>query len=421
LTDNILFFAHYILILVFGIIISFSFAGVRFTRRNLIITGIVFAVCGLLQLFVYIQMGESAVWKVYPLITHLPIGALLYFYYHKRISTILAAISSAYLCCQLPKWLGIMVESLFGNETAGLIVRIAVILCAGYIAVALLGRTISEIYSKDTSSVLIFGSIPMVYYLFDYSMGIYTDFWLTNNRMATEFMPFFLCIIYFLFCTLYFREYERKAEALRKEQITALAAKQQEKEMAAVRRSEHEIRILRHDMKHYLDILAGHLRENDTEASIRMVESLTSKIQDTSLHRFCTNDMVNYVLSSYTEKCSQKGIRLETDIRLEALDTDEIMFCSILSNALDNALNAASGLDEASKVISLMLRTSGGKLLLSVQNPFSIPPVFADGVPVSRQAGHGYGAQSIRYMTEKLGGNCQFAVQGNLFILRVVI
>ena len=44
-----------------------------------------------------------------------------------------------------------------------------------------------------------------------------------------------------------------------------------------------------------------------------------------------------------------------------------------------------------------------------------------DGLPVSDQSGHGYGTQSIRYLAECLGRNCQLTVQNMVFITRVII
>ena len=68
-----------------------------------------------------------------------------------------------------------------------------------------------------------------------------------------------------------------------------------------------------------------------------------------------------------------------------------------------------------------MLKERNGKLLLSVKNPFEKNPVFINGIPVSNQKGHGYGTQSIVYLTERTDGNCKFAVQENKFVLMVVI
>lgn len=39
----------------------------------------------------------------------------------------------------------------------------------------------------------------------------------------------------------------------------------------------------------------------------------------------------------------------------------------------------------------------------------------------SSKEGHGFGTQSIRYVTEKLNGNFQFSVKDDWFILRVIL
>lgn len=103
------------------------------------------------------------------------------------------------------------------------------------------------------------------------------------------------------------------------------------------------------------------------------------------------------------------------------LHSDVNMFSSILSNALDNALDAQKELPQESRSVRLMLKTSGGKLLLSVENPIAAAPRFDDGLPVSKKEEHGYGTQSIRYMTERLGGKWQFSVKEITFILKVII
>ena len=99
----------------------------------------------------------------------------------------------------------------------------------------------------------------------------------------------------------------------------------------------------------------------------------------------------------------------------------KILFCSILQNALENAFNAQLLLPPEKRQVRLLLKTMGNKLLLAVKNPFDQMPVFSDGLPVSNKPDHGYGTQSIRYMTERLGGNCQFTVQDGLFVLRVIL
>ena len=114
-------------------------------------------------------------------------------------------------------------------------------------------------------------------------------------------------------------------------------------------------------------------------------------------------------------------IPITFDVALEDILVDEMLFCSILSNALDNAMNAQDSLPREKQNIKIMLKNMDGKTLLSVKNTISKAPEFSDGLPVTTRKGHGYGTQSIRYITEKLGGNCQFSVCDNYFLLRVVL
>lgn len=71
--------------------------------------------------------------------------------------------------------------------------------------------------------------------------------------------------------------------------------------------------------------------------------------------------------------------------------------------------------------MSLDMRMRDGKLLICLKNAFAEKPEIIDGVPRSREPGHGFGTQSILYVTEKLHGNCQFAVEEDLFIIRIIL
>ena len=92
-----------------------------------------------------------------------------------------------------------------------------------------------------------------------------------------------------------------------------------------------------------------------------------------------------------------------------------------MSNALDNAINAQKQILEGKRKINLVMKNYNGKLLLSVKNTIAEMPVFADGVPVTKQKGHGYGTQSIMMLTARMGGNCQFTIEEDRFVFRVII
>lgn len=420
--DTILFFAHYSLILLFGVVLSFAFSGIKLsTRKNLLWICVLFAVCGGLQLAMYCLFDELTVWKVYPLITHLPILLLLCLYYRRRLITALSAVSTAYLCCQPAKWTGLLIAALMQSFIMEQAARIAVLLAVGFISLYYLAPYLSDLYGRDVRSVCIFGSVPMVNYLFDYTMGIYTGLWTENNRVAAEFLPFFLCVIFMVFCVVYYKEYEQKADAERKEQIIRISAQQQAGQIKEAKRSEQEIRLLRHDMRLFLSSLAVCIGNDELEKAQEMIAAYSSRVDGTKLERFCENDVVNYVLSDFAARFKDNRIPFACTVELCQLKADEVLFSSILSNTLDNALNAQEVLPFDRRSVKLMLKTVDGKLLLSVKNPIDKTPIFVDGLPVSGRSGHGYGTQSIRYITERLGGNYQFSAQDGWFIVRVVL
>lgn len=419
--ETILYLIRAALLLLFGAYLSVAFAGISFTRKNLLNTFLLCIVCGILQTAAYVSLPEDVLWKVYPLNTHLPLILFLYIVYHKKLITALVSVFTAYLWCQPAKWFGVLVYYFSENIVAEYFTKFAVMGIVAFITLKYLAGYFAVIYNKDTRSVCIFGIMPITYYIFDYGTIIYTDLWLDNNRIVAEFLPFFLGIAYTIFCFMYYKEYEQKLDIERKEQLIRITTDSQLKEFEAIKRSEQELRLLRHDMRLLLTNVAVCIDNNDSDKAKEIITTYSSLIENTKIKYFCQNETLNYVLSHFATKCNSQNVRFIYTIELEELTVDEVLFSSILSNALDNALNAQKELSVSLRTIRLILKSAHNKLLLSVENPVAKQPLFSDGLPVTNEKGHGYGTQSIRYMTEHLGGNCQFFTQDNTFTLRVII
>lgn len=104
------------------------------------------------------------------------------------------------------------------------------------------------------------------------------------------------------------------------------------------------------------------------------------------------------------------------------MTVSDVDLTSILSNALENAIHAASSVQDPKKrIIRLSMIESGDKLLISLKNTCSTPPRFEGGMPVTTEPGHGLGTQSIDYAVRKLNGNCHFSMEGEYFVLQIVL
>ena len=65
----------------------------------------------------------------------------------------------------------------------------------------------------------------------------------------------FLCIVFLLFSVVYYKEYESKADLELQEQFIKISFEQQKKELESIKEKENEIRIIRHDMRLFINTL----------------------------------------------------------------------------------------------------------------------------------------------------------------------
>lgn len=410
---------RYTLTLLFGIFVSTLFLDIKINKKNILIIFSFFYIDLALQAIFYFSNNISSVVSLYPLITHLPLFLFFILIFKKRIFPTLIAITSAYLCCQISNWTTIFVSSLI-NGTADIIYSLSLILSFGLI-VKFVYLPISQLLKKESSELLSFGIIPIFYYIFDCISTVYTQLLYLGNKITVEFTPFLLCICYFVFCTVYFKQYEEKQRIEMNNKLMDMKQTQVEKEMTLMEENEKKIVLLRHDMRHFLNNILNDLENNQNEHAIEYIHTLSDSFDQTVRKQYCLNNTINMIIASYENRIQEENIDFHYQLSVpKKLDISDIDLTSILSNALENALKAVLLLKDY-RFIHLTIEERCGKLLISVENNYLNEPVFVDGLPISKEKNHGFGSQSIVYTVEKLNENCQFSINNHHFLLRIVI
>ena len=409
-------------LLLFGVFVSAAILSIPFYKRNLIIL-LAFSIgVNTLQIILYSSIGlESTQW-LYPFITHIPSVLLYSLYYKRKVLNSLFAIMSAYLCCQLSKWFSLLAFVFTGKLWVEYGIRSVITVLLGLLILRYFASSIAVILTKPFKTVLIFSISPAAYYLFDYIATVYTNLLYSGSEIALEFLPFVLCIAYLIFSVVYFKEYEGKREAEQHNHLMEIKRAQSEKEIEAIKRSEYAVTLLRHDMRHFLNNISSYIEKGDSNKAKSYICEIIELADKTAIKKYCSNEIVNMILSFYENEIIEKKIHLHHSIQIpEKLHVSDADFTSILSNGLENAINAVSCLDPDKRSITLDLHMSDTKLLLSIKNPYTHKVDMVDGIPQAKGTGHGLGTQSIKYVTEKLNGNCQFMAKDGLFSLRVVL
>lgn len=419
---EILTYTHNITTMLFGIFLSAFFLGVKKDKTNVGKLLLLAVISGGLYMVCVSVLGPEMVDQIYPLIVHVPLLLMLVLYYKFRILPSLISIFTAYLCCQCSNWMGLFVLSVTGKEWCYYVCRIVVTLVVFWVLCRYVCQTTAMLLTKTNRELLLIGSLPLVYYIFDYATTKFSSLLYTGNRAVPEFLGFAICLSYLIFLLVYFREYEMKSKAEQYNELIRMQLSSLNAEMVSTRKSEQRMSILRHDTRHHLSVLRTLIQQGETDKSLEYLNEVSQTYDDTVIKTYCKNEMVNSVLSIYNTRFEEQRIRWDVQVRIgEKLPCSEMMFCAILSNVLENALHAVQELPQKKRLIQLSLSEKSGHLLLMAKNTVRNAPVFNDGVPVTERSGHGLGARSIVYYVEKLNGQYQFFMENGDFVVRIIL
>lgn len=408
--------------LFFGIFISAFFLGVKKTRKNIVTLLLFFGVLGILFLGSFLLIGENSTTQIYPLLIHIPLIIFLVCYYKYRVIAACTAVFSAYLCCQISNWMGIVAFDLTGEDACYYVVRIVITMMVFYILSFKISHTMEILLSKEIRDVFIVGLLPFSYYIFDYAATKFSNLLYSGNKSITEFMGFAFCLSYLLFLLFYVREYENRMEIRQYSNLMELQLQSVQKEIEYVEDNKRKLSIMKHDMRHQLHIIEAFLEDGHMDHALEYIKEVDSEYEKMNFKRYCKNELLNSVISIYEMRFEKRGFSLGCDISTqETLPCPDVALCTILSNALENAMHALERMPGDDKWAELKISMKGEHLLVEVKNPIEKMPQFVDGIPVSKKEGHGIGVKSIVYYVEQMNGQYHFSVTDHVFILRIII
>lgn len=423
--DTIIFLFRSGIVLVFGVAVSFLFAGVKRTRAGELALVIFYAFILLIQLLCWQILGLQLTMKLYPFITHLPSIVFLVLYFKRPWLISISSVLTAYLCCQIPKWIGSMAATIFNSRYADHIAYFVAMCVVFYFLKIYVAESVVQLVERSTRSCLLFTAVPLLYYLFDYATTVYTNLLYSGAREAVQFTPSVICTFYLVFVILYYNESQKQAKAQRERDIFASQFQHARVKLDAMRRMQNNTVIYRHDMRHHLSLIGGFVADGDLAKIKEYLASTEAAIDALTPIRYCENETVNLILSSFESKARKIQVTLHTDVKLpEELDVNDTELCALLSNALENAISAAAQVEEEKlRKVYFHAVINDDRLVISTENAY-VGKIETDGeLPISnkKEAGHGFGIKSMVDIVERHGGLYSFESEGGVFILRLLL
>ena len=178
-----------------------------------------------------------------------------------------------------------------------------------------------------------------------------------------------------------------------------------------------------HDLKHQI---AGLRAEMSEEERAKWLDSLEQELESYSPELETGNSVLDTLIAGKMMNCRANNIKITCVADGDILDFMHVAdICTVFGNALDNAIESVSLIDDPEKrLIHLSITQKRNFVLIQINNYCEGTITMKNGYPVTTKAdkgNHGFGLKSIRYTVEKYHGTLTFDLKDNWFELKMLI
>lgn len=241
--------------------------------------------------------------------------------------------------------------------------------------------------------------------------------WNLLNAVICPLYSIICCILVLVLEFYVLRENRMKREQEMMEQLLHMSDSQQKSSREAI----NIINMKCHDLKHQMRLLT---RIDDEQARKEYLSEMQEAVSIYDAIYHTGNEALDYVLREKTLISNEYKVAFSCMVDGEAIGfMKPADIYALMGNALDNALERVVKEPEEQRVISLRIRRQKRMVLIHMENRCSKKVEFQDGLPVTDKADnnfHGFGVRSIRYITEKYGGELMMDLHNEKFCMDIL-
>lgn len=136
------------------------------------------------------------------------------------------------------------------------------------------------------------------------------------------------------------------------------------------------MRIFRHDMRHYTNMLRGCIKTGNQQAAEEILSLMEKNAQSFRINQLCSytgSPLLDTVLAQTAEQAKMCGVGFEVQLVLpEVLRVNAAELAVVISNALENAVKAAAKEPAGqTRTVRIASPAAGEQFLVVITNPFS--------------------------------------------------
>lgn len=192
--------------------------------------------------------------------------------------------------------------------------------------------------------------------------------------------------------------------------------------MEIIKRSNEELREFKHDLKNYLLPLQEAMETMPQSEMAKVWEKINQKIEDVQTLIQTGNNYVDSMINTKITLARSEKVDVKCTILSKMEGIDDLEFCSVFGNLMDNAIEAERKVIEKKEII-IFVEEKMGYLRLEIQNKIE-KSVLNENSSLNTTkkdtSSHGIGHKSIKRTMQKVGGALKYYETGDLFCAEAV-
>ncbi|MCL2387598.1 MAG: GHKL domain-containing protein [Defluviitaleaceae bacterium] len=178
----------------------------------------------------------------------------------------------------------------------------------------------------------------------------------------------------------------------------------------------------RHDMKAHLATLQTFISGGKADDATEYINNLLGNIGEVAMHSQTGNLALDSIINYKLKDIDKQNVKLDMKLKIpQTLAVDDSDIVTIISNLLDNALEAVAKLDEGQdKTVKLNVTLDKDTLLIRAENPFN-GEIKENMESLKGGQEHGRGLKNIKRSVDRYNGYMKTAHENNIFSADIML
>jgi len=187
-----------------------------------------------------------------------------------------------------------------------------------------------------------------------------------------------------------------------------------------------ELRKFRHDVKNHMLALNSMCTSEDNSQIKKYLSQLTNEVSSKKPVEYTGNRELDAVIAPFVLEAESKNIKVQFKGRVsDNVAIDMFDMCTIISNLLNNAIEACEKIQEDKRIIEFEIAGYNSQIFISVSNSYDMESIINQKqkfiTTKEDKQNHGIGLENVSRTVKKYDGDMRISQENERFIVTINI